>query len=131
MLSSDAAYPIEPMIAPLVYEMKRSRYFDPCWSCEGHEDANGALTKAPTVWFYCERPTHLRLLAGMLTKLRLRAAWRIALTHSDRDNPEPTFALEATDTAHTLATLQADINVIARAIPEMLREEARALLTAR
>lgn len=131
MLTGDAAFPIEPLIAPLVYEMKRSACFDPCWSCEGHADASGAMTKPPTVWFYCEQPAHLRLLAGGLAKVRLHAPWRVVLTHSDADNPEPTFALEAAPGCATLAQLQSDAAAIARALPDMLREEARALVNAR
>lgn len=129
MLTSDAAFPIEPLIAPLVYEMKRSGAFEPCWSCEGHNGADGALLKAPTVWFYCA-PSYLRLLAGGLARLRLHAPWRVVITHSDTDNPEPTFALEAPREGFTLTQLQADTGVIARALPDMLKSEARVLLQA-
>lgn len=127
LLSSDAAFPIEPLIAPLVYEMKRSGCFDPCWSCEGHNGPDGILHKAPTIWFYCTL-AHLRLLAGGLAKLRLNAPWRIVVTHSDPDNPEPTFALEAPNEGFSLEQLQLDTASIARALPELLKSEATPLL---
>lgn len=126
-LSSDAAFPIEPLIAPLVYEMKRSGCFEPCWSCEGHNGPDGALLKAPTIWFYCTLP-YLRLLAGGLVKLRLHAPWRIVVTHSDADNPEPTFALEAPRDGFSLEQLQMDVAQLARAFPDMIKSEAQALL---
>lgn len=125
-LTSDPAFPVEPLVAPLVFEMKRSGLFDPCWSCEGHNSPGGALHKAPTVWFYASL-TSLRLFAGGLAKLRLHAPWRLALTHSDSDNPLPTFAIEAPREGYALAQLQADIAAIARALPGMLKDEARAL----
>lgn len=130
MLTSDGAFPIEPLIAPLVFEMKRTGYFEPCYSCEGHAAPDGSLMKAPTVWFYCEEPAHLRVLNGGLSKLWLNAKWRVVLTHSDNDNPEPTFALEPAHHSADLGALQTDIGAIARAMPEMLRIEARALRAA-
>lgn len=122
-------YPLEPKVAPLVYQMKRSGLFEPCWSCEGHESASGQMQKPPTVWFYCST-TALRLLSGGLAKLRLNAPWRIAVTYSDHDNPEPTFALEPQTEGRTLAELQADLAAIAAALPELIRQEARALQAA-
>lgn len=127
MLTSDPAYPIEPLIAPLVFALKRSGCFEPCWSCEGHADAAGAMTRAPTVWFYCAA-TALRLFAGGIGKLRLNAPWRVVVTHSDNDNPEPTYALEAAHEGFALSQLQSDIAAIARALPDMLRQEAQGLL---
>jgi hypothetical protein len=127
-MTGDPAFPIELLIAPLVFEMKRTGFFEPCWSCEGHAGADGGVLKAPAVWFYCAEGAPLRLLAGGLSRLRLHASWRVTLTHSDNDNPEPTFALEPTRDGHTLAQLQADASAIARAMPELLRSEARALL---
>ena len=47
------AYPIEPGIAPLVFEFYALRLCPPCWSCEGHVDAAGKLTRLPRVWFFC------------------------------------------------------------------------------
>ncbi|MEZ5994547.1 MAG: hypothetical protein R3C25_02235 [Hyphomonadaceae bacterium] len=127
-LTSDPVFPVEPLIAPLVYEMKRTGFFEPCWSCEGHAGTDGRITKMPAVWFYCEGMASLRLLAGALSKLRLNARWRVALTYSDTDNPEPTFALEPADAGSvTLAALQADATAIARALPEIFRAEARML----
>lgn len=128
-LSSDPMFPLEPRVAPLVFAMKRTGLLEPCWSCEGHAGPDGVLTKPPAVWFYCEATTHLRLLYAGIAKLRLNAPWRIAITYSDPNNPEPTFALEPLlgAPAPTLAQLQADIGAIAQALPDLMRNEASAL----
>ena len=51
--------PIEPGIAPLVLELRRTGFFVPTWSCEGYLDHDGKLWKVPRVWFTCETPLHL------------------------------------------------------------------------
>jgi len=53
-MTTDANFPIESGIAPLVFELKRLGVFEPCWSCEGHNDPGGNLWKIPRVWFYCD-----------------------------------------------------------------------------
>ena len=127
-------YPIEPAVTPLVYEMTRSGVFHPCWSCEGHLGSDGAIQKMPRVWFYCDSLVHVRLLANGLTRLRhggrLSVDWRIAVTYSDHDNPETTFSLEpcpGESEAPSLDALQRDLGEIARALHDLVREEARAL----
>ena len=138
MLSSDPKeHPLETRIAPLVYEMKRLGMFDACWSCEGHLDPDGQLMKTPTVWFYCDKMAHVRVLASGLAKLkyakRLRAEWRIAVTFSDTDNPDVTFALEPSLSqaeSLTLAELQSDIDEITRSLQGIMIDEARALMNA-
>ena len=82
VLSSDPEnHPLESRIAPLVYEIKRLEVFDPCWSCAGHDGADGALWKIPRVWFYCRSVVHLRVLADALKELhldrRLSVPWRV------------------------------------------------------
>lgn len=130
-LSVDPArHPIEPAMAPLVFEMKRLGVFDTCWSCEGHAAADGSLWKTPSLWFYARSQTHLRLLAAGLATLsfegRLAARWRIVVTHSEHDNPDTMFALEPALEAGSpaLGALQADLRQIATALPRMIREEA-------
>lgn len=46
--------PVEPLVAPLVFELKKLGVFYPCWSCEGHEDQNGQVRNIPRVWFYAD-----------------------------------------------------------------------------
>jgi hypothetical protein len=138
MLSSDPDdYPIKSGIAPLVFELRRTGFYVPCWSCEGHLGREGKLWKRPQVWFYCRCEVHLRLLADLLCSLdfarRLNAHWAVVVTHSDTDNPETTYALRplAEDSGDTgagaLAALQADAQTIARALPDLLAAEAESL----
>jgi hypothetical protein len=127
-------YPIEAGIVPLVFAMRRQGYFTPCWSCEGHLYTDGAIGKLPCVWFYSESTLHLRLLASGLHKLkhigRLRASWQVAVTFSDVNNLDTTYALEPAqplDPKLTLDDLRKDIVEIAAALQSMICEGARAL----
>lgn len=131
-LSSDPAFPIETGITPLVFEMKRSGFFEPCWSCEGHAKPDGTLWKAPTVWFYAQASAHVRLLASGLANAshRLSTPWRVVVTYSDPDNPETTYALEPAatlDGSPSLTALQGDAGAIALALRAWVKEEARGL----
>ncbi len=134
-LSADPdRYPIEPGILPLVFEMKRLRLFEPCWSCEGHLAANDSLQKTPEVWFYCSSTIYLRLLRDALSLLRitgrLNAPWEVVVTFSDLDNPDTTFSLQpaaAPDRALSLPALRQDIGEIAKSLEGMMRDGARAL----
>lgn len=131
-LSSDAMYPIERAIAPLVFEMKRLGLFEPCWSCEGHVGPAGEMQKPPTIWFYVSSLTHVRLLASGIAKLggagRLSTPWRISVVYSDLDNPRPTFALEpiASEGAD-LGRLQRDAYEIATSLAAIMSSEAKEL----
>ncbi len=139
VLSSDPEnHPLESRIAPLVYELKRLEVFDPCWSCEGHNGAEGALWKIPRVWFYCRSVVHLRVLADALKELhldqRLSVAWRVVLTFSDGDNADTTFSLEPGSLAPgpaaprpPLAALQRDVDTIAGHLRDVVFDEARKL----
>ncbi len=127
-------YPIEPAIAPLVFEMKRLGMFQPCWSCGGHTHPDGSLWKMPGLWFYCTSFVTLRLLADGLSNMnaagRLHTPWRIAVTYSDPDNPETAFALEpllSPDETPSLAALQDDVAQIARSLHAMVTDQARKL----
>jgi hypothetical protein len=90
-LSSDPTSPLEPLIAPLAFELKRLGVFYPCWSCEGHNDQAGRIWKPPRVWFYANSVVHIRALGEALDRLfmekRVSARWHVVLTHSDADNP--------------------------------------------
>jgi hypothetical protein len=109
--------PLEPLVAPLVFEIKKLGVFHPCWSCEGHADQAGALSKLPRVWFYADSVVHIRALAEAINALfnarRLSAHWQVVLTYSDADNPDTTFSLEpepASDSS--LTSLQGDLRVM-------------------
>lgn len=133
-LSVDPNMPIEPEIAPLVFEMKRLGLFTPCWSCEGHLGTDGTLWKVPRVWFYCDSTTHLRLLADGLKAMeisrKLSTPWQVVVTFSDTDNPATTFSLEPAVPAQgtaDLSTLQRDVRTIALSLEEMISEQAGSL----
>ena len=121
-LSSDPASPLEPAIVPLAFELKRLGVFCPCWSCEGHNDADGRLTKLPRVWFYAQSVVHVRVLAETVDRLSaatpFSAPWRVAVTHSDPDNPDTTFSLEPEPggAGDELSGLQADARRIAEGL---------------
>jgi hypothetical protein len=109
--------PVEPLVAPLVFELKRLGMFYPCWSCEGH-DRDGNLWKIPRVWFYADSVVHIRALAEAVGRLfnhrRLSARWQIVLTYSDADNPDTTFSLQPElGPESALRLLQDDMRVMA------------------
>jgi hypothetical protein len=134
-LSSDPErYPLETRIAPLVFELKRLGVFEPCWSCEGHLKHDGTLWKLPQVWFYCRSVVHVRVLADGVKDLhvagKLSAPWQVALTHSDDDNADTTFALKPAldrDTPGNLAGLQRDIDTIAAHLHQLVLNEVQSL----
>lgn len=110
--------PVEPLIAPLVFELKKLGVFHPCWSCEGHANQAGAIWKIPRLWFYSDSVVHARALADALGRLhaagRLAARWHLVLTHSDAGNPDTTFSLEPEPAAEqSLRSLQGDLRVMA------------------
>jgi hypothetical protein len=127
-LSSDPLSPLEPLIAPLTFELKRLGVFYPCWSCEGHNDQAGQLWKLPRVWFYASSVVHIRALGEaldcLLMEKRVSARWRVVLTHSDGDNPDTTFSLEPEPggDGQRLADLQADARAIAEGLDGHFRD---------
>lgn len=134
MISSEPEkYPLERGIVPLVYELKRLDVFQPCWSCEGHDGADGELWKSPRVWFYSGSVVHLRLLATTIETLHLEGhlntPWRVALTFSDNDNPDTTFSLEPEieQPPPPLASLRQDIELIAAHLHDGYLASARKL----
>ncbi|MBL4615627.1 MAG: hypothetical protein JKY27_12235 [Magnetovibrio sp.] len=111
--------PLETGIVPLVFELKKLGVFEPCWSCEGHNDAQSVLWKHPRVWFYSDSVVHVRALSIALNKLfangALSAPWVVMVTFSDADNPDTTFSLEPSSlvAGAKLVDLKADVGVIA------------------
>lgn len=133
MSSDPDNFPLEPGIAPLVFEIKRLEVFEPCWSCEGHDGPDGTLWKVPRVWFYAESVVHVRVLSESLAELRfarrLNADWHVAITHSEKSNADTTFSLEPSlgGTPVSLRDLQADIETIAASLRDLVFDRAQKL----
>ena len=130
-MTTDANFPIESSVAPLVYELKRMGIFEPCWSCEGHNDQNGKLWKIPRVWFYCASAVKVRVLSDVLKNLKIKeritAPWQVSLTYSEEDNPAARFSLEPVigpDSLFTLDDLRHDIKVISEFLHSGMLETA-------
>ncbi len=131
-LSSDPdKHLLERGIAPLVFEMKRLGMFRPCWSCEGHVNAEGSLWKLPRVWFYCDSVINVRLLAEVVCKLktteRLSVPWQVVVNFFDPDNPNTVFSLEPvplTGDKGTLSALQSDAVEIAKSLEPVISKHA-------
>jgi len=126
-LSSDPDnFPLETRIAPLVFELKRLKVIEPCWSCEGHNGTDGQLWKIPQVWFYCQSVVYLRVLADSLKRLylekKLATPWHVVITFSDQDNVDTTFSLEPSldQNRPNLTTIQRDIDTIAEHLHDMV-----------
>ena len=135
-LSSDPdKHPLEPLIAPLVYEIQRLKVFQPCWSCEGHDGPDGALWKVPRVWFYCESLFHLRALAAAIRQMELdrslHANWQVVMVSLDQKSPDCCFSLEPAGLEPTLSLeeLRADITVIAARLHDMVVKVADDLVS--
>jgi hypothetical protein len=118
-LSSEGEHsPVEPLVAPLVFELKKLGMFHPCWSCEGHTNQAGDVWKIPRIWFYADSVVHIRALGDAVNRLfnarRLSAHWHVVLTHSDAANPDTTFSLEPETAADSsLSALQGDLRAMA------------------
>jgi len=115
--------PVEPLVVPLVFELKKLGVFYPCWSCEGHVDQAGRLRNAPRIWFYADSVVHIRSLAEAVNRLhnarQLSTPWRVVVSHSDPDNPDTTFSLEPEPASNSsLESLQGDLRVMAEALAE-------------
>lgn len=133
-LTSDPNFPIETMIAPLAFELKRLGVFEPCWSCEGHNGHDNKLWKIPRVWFYCDSVVYVRLLSDVLKELEIdeliNGPWQVRLTFTDEDNPATTFSLEpeiGTGSPSSLKVLQEDVKVITQYLPPMFTRRAELL----
>jgi len=114
---------VEPLVAPLVFELKRLGVFYPCWSCEGHADQTGKLRTIPRVWFYADSVVHIRGLAEAVNRLfnehRLSARWNVIVTYSDADNPDTTFSLEPQATTEfSLNGLHGDLRVMSEELEQ-------------
>lgn len=133
MLSSDAEYPLEPKITPVVFELKRLGVYHPCWSCEGHLGLAGEIWKLPCVWFYAESVIHVRVLADSMVELhldgKLNVRWEVVLTVADSDNTDTSFSLQPNLRGEetTLPALHQDLQNIAGHLRRMVVERAEKL----
>jgi hypothetical protein len=128
-------FPIEPRIVPVVYEMSASGLAQPCWSCEGHIDAEGQLYRWPGVWFYANSTTYVNLVRTTLNNLhatlRLARAWHIKRCAWQPDSAAVMYELGASrdGPAPPLHELQHDLGVVGSALDADVRERARAWLS--
>lgn len=125
--------PVEPAVAPLVFELRRLGSFRPCWSCEGHAGHDGRPCKLPQVWFWCESMPQVRALSDAMKALErggvLNARWDVGVTPSGDASPETTFAVrpEAGGASCGLKALHADLRRLAVELPGAFRHAARKL----
>lgn len=134
MLSCDGnEYPLDNKIAPLAFELKRTGFFAPCWSCEGHLNNFDELWKLPRIWFYCESSIHIKLLDAALHRIRkispISTMWEIKSVHLNDGSLDPMFSLQPDLQAisPSLSSLQQDIDIISEHIYDALQHEARNL----
>lgn len=132
MSSDPDGFPIETGIVPLVFALFLMRVCRPCWSCEGHTDAQGRITRLPQVWFDAETATYPRLIYDHLHDLQFRKRianpWRVNLMLSEHGALHPLFAIMpdvSIESAPVLASLQRDVAVIADGLAEAAQGLAR------
>ncbi len=86
MSSDPENHPIELGIAPLVYCLNELGVCRPCWSCEGHLDAQGNFGRIPSVWFHSESSVYPALISDYLYDLprerKIAHPWRVAMVSS-------------------------------------------------
>ena len=132
-LSSDIDYPLEEIIAPLAFEIKRMGVYEPCWSCEGHLGLDGELWKLPMVWFYTNSMTYVRVMSQAIKEMyyqkKISNEWIVVVTHSNADNAAICFSLEPDKSYEkpNLESLQQDVKNIADLIVNMVGVEAQRL----
>lgn len=132
-LSSDPDnYPLEPKVLPLVYELRKTRVIQPCWSCEGHMDQNGNLWKYPQVCFYARSPIYAILLVNYFTLLKHKKLmcndWHIVLSEFGQKHGAITYTIEPKlypGTDPHLGSMQADLVTFAENLNQQIRAFAR------
>ena len=130
MTSDPEAFPIEPQIVPLVYSLHALGVCPPCWSCEGHTDASGALARKPGVWFYSRSLAYPGLIAHYLDRLKfertLNFPWRVRVVEWG-ESLDTGFAIEpevGPESGPRLALLHRDIVAISREIVAGVKDAA-------
>ena len=136
-LSSDPEnFPLEPKVVPLVYELRKMRVVQPCWSCEGHIGHDGKLWKFPQVCFYSGSPVYAMLLANHLTQLKhekkITNDWSINVTAFGHQHGGITYTIEPKlypDVDIHLGSMQVDLLVISEDLADKMNREALNLLS--
>ncbi|MBM4123723.1 MAG: hypothetical protein FJ246_02015 [Nitrospira sp.] len=131
--SEPARYPIEPQVLPLVYVLAGLRLVPPCWSCEGHLQASGGLTRLPQVWFYSASTVYPELIALYLKDLefqkRLHHHWMVSVCPHAAGGAtifqiQPEQLTPSDVKKAELQTLQDDLRTIAGSLDASLRQLA-------
>jgi len=135
LMTSDPNFPIESLIAPLVFAFLELRLCPPCWSCEGHMAPNGELKRPPTVWFYTRSQVFLGIIddyaVSLWAKKMLNVPWRVSIAYTDPGQNAPAYALQpelANIVTSDLNAMQADIGVIAGGLKAGVSERADKLI---
>lgn len=123
MSGDPARYPIELGVVPAVYAFYTLRKLMPCWSCEGHLDGNGKLSKLPKVWFYSTSSFYAKLVSQAICQMEaekhLINGWGIRILPFSQSMYTITYSLEPLTLAKqrsdldSLTSLQADLKAIA------------------
>jgi hypothetical protein len=135
MSSDPINHPIERGIVPLVYAFHTLRGIVPCWSCEGHLDGHGSITKAPRVWFYSTSNFYPKLITEAINHMealkRISNNWMIRILPFSQSKYAITYCLEPMEIKTTgdgckvLDSLRSDIVVIADNLRLDLVEQAQ------
>jgi len=132
-LSSEKnTFPIESHVLPLVYALNKMNIFQTCWSCEGHNDANGKLNKLPQVWFYSNSMMLIRVMGDCISLLKSKHIthydWQIVISYTARDSEMNAFSLKPDlnfVATPELVLLQQDILKIAQHLPKKFEQDCR------
>jgi hypothetical protein len=116
-------FPIESGIVPLVYALYSLRLITPCWSCEGHLNADGAIGKLPKVWFYSGSSFYPKMIAQVIGQLqahhKIGYSWGVKVLPFSQSMFSTTYSIEAQASGASLAELQKDIV----ALGKVMRQE--------
>ena len=106
----------------------------PCWSCEGHLDASGALARRPGVWFYSRALAYPALIVNHLDRLkferRLTFPWRLRVVEWG-ESLDTGFSIEpeaGPEAGPEIGALRQDIAVISRDIVANVKDAAKKFL---
>lgn len=118
-------FPIEAGSVPLVYALYSLRLITPCWSCEGHLNADGGIGKLPKVWFYSGSRFYPKMIAQVIGQLQ--AHHKIGYSCGVKVLPfsqslfSTTYSIEAQASDVRLGELQKDIITLGKVMrQEML-----------
>jgi hypothetical protein len=131
-------YPIEQYVVPLVYDFFAMKLVEPCWSCEGHTQAQPdgelALWKVPQVCFYSASPVYPQLLLKCLNNMKydkkLYYAWHVVIADFSQ-SWDTTYSLQPDLNLvekPNLVKLQTDLIAISQSLYQDMRHQAGVLL---